>query len=357
MRKLLTAMALALPLLAFASPGALPPTEKVLESYEVGANVVARAFNVQAASNTLWVGTSIGALEIDLKTQNLRNTYNRQHGLANEFVYAVGYDSQGFTWFGTNSGGASRFKGGRWNTYLPMHGLADYWVYAFANDRTGKLWIGTRSGANLFDVRTGKFKTYAKELVDPWVYGIAVDSAGKVWFGTQGGVSMFDGARWASWTHEQGLGAPDMTSSAAKTTADSNVTAAITASPKQDLNPNAYSPNYVLSILAAPDKTIWAGTWGGGVSRFDGKTWSNLTTKDGLAGNIVYAVARDNKGVFWFGTNNGLSRFDGKAWRNLGKQDGLLDNDVYAVALAPNGDVWAGTRMGVTRVGIEQTKR
>ena len=84
---------------------------------------------------------------------------------------------------------------------------------------------------------------------------------------------------------------------------------------------------------------------------FDGKAWHNLTTTDGLAGNIVYAIARGADGVYWFGTDKGVSRYDGKAWRNFGRNEGLLDNHVYALALGPKGDVWAGTRRGVVRIG------
>lgn len=86
------------------------------------------------------------------------------------------------------------------------------------------------------------------------------------------------------------------------------------------------------------------------MSRYDGKRWTNLTTQDGLAGNIVYSMAQDDKGVFWFGTDKGLSRYDGKTWKNLGKADGLFDSHVYAVTIAPNGDIWAGTKRGVVRV-------
>lgn len=353
--KLFAAAALAcLPLLAGAAPAAAG-AERVLESFEVGANVYARALTVDTASNTLWVGTSVGVHEIDLKTQKPRNTYTRNDGLANEYVFAVGIDSQGYKWFGTNAGGASRFKDGKWKTYFPMHGLADYWIYAFVNDKEGNLWIGTWAGANKFDVKTGKFSTYVKELINEWVYGLAVDADGKVWFGTEGGVSMFDGKKWQSWSHKDGLGATNV----AELPASPNT--GLGTRSRHDLTTEvagmeSYNPNYVFSILAAPDKSIWAGTWGGGVGRWDGKKWTNLTTKDGLAGNIVYAIARDAKGVFWFGTDKGVSRYDGKSWRNFGRQEGLLDNHVYAVAVAPNGDVWAGTKRGVVRIGIAPAK-
>jgi ligand-binding sensor domain-containing protein len=111
-----------------------------------------------------------------------------------------------------------------------------------------------------------------------------------------------------------------------------------------------YNPNYVFAIHVAPDDAVWAGTWGGGVSRFDGKRWTNLTAKDGLVGNIVYSIAQGQDGALWFGTNKGVSRFDGKVWQNFTKKEGLLEDNVYALAITPKGEVWAGTRRGVARI-------
>ena len=325
--------------------------ESVLETFEVGTNVFVRSLKIDNTNNTLWVGTSTGVHEIDLQSGTPINTFTREQGLANEYVFAVGIDKEGYKWFGTNAGGASRYKDGEWKTYFPMHGLADYWVYSFANDQNGGVWIGTWAGASYFDMKTQKFTTYVKELVNEWVYGIDVDSKGRVWFGTEGGVSMFDGKNWKAWTHNEGLGAPN-----AEGLQASPNTGLGTRS-RHDLaiqmgSKNSYNPSYVFSLLATPSNIIWVGTWGGGAARFDGKSWRNFTTKNGLAGNIVYSIARDSKGALWFGTNNGVSRYDGKTWRSFDRSAGLLDNNVYTLAVAPNGDIWAGTRQGVTRIGL-----
>jgi ligand-binding sensor domain-containing protein len=322
---------------------------RVIDSFEVGNNVYVRALAVEKAANAIWVGTSVGVLEIDLAMARPRNTFTRQEGLANEYVFAIGIDSQGYKWFGTNAGGASRYKDGKWKTYFPMHGLADYWIYSFLNDKSGNLWIGTWAGVNHFNVGTGKFKTYVKELINEWVYGLAMDKSGRIWFGTEGGVSMYDGKRWRSWTHKDGLGAENP----AQLPASANT--GLGTRSRHDLATQvegmaSYNPNYVFSMLAAQDGSIWAGTWGGGVSRYDGNRWANLTTADGLAGNIVYAIAQDAQGVFWFGTDKGVSRYDGKSWKSLGKQDGLFDQNVYSLAVGPNGDIWAGTKRGVVRI-------
>lgn len=327
-------------------------TAKVIDRFETGNGTYVRSLLHDKAANSLWVGTSVGVLEIDLKAASPRRTFTRNDGLANEYVFAVGLDSQGYTWFGTNAGGASRYKDGKWKTYFPMHGLADYWIYSFANDKSGNLWIGTWAGANQFNPKTGKFKTYVKELINEWVYGLGVDQDGRVWFGTEGGVSMFDGRTWKSWTHKTGLGAdnPDALPQSANT--------GLGTRSRHDLTTDvqgmgSYNPNYVFSILIAKDGAVWAGTWGGGVSRWDGKKWSSLSTRDGLAGNIVYSMTQDENGVFWFGTNKGVSRYDGKEWKTIGTKDGLFDENVYALATTPGSGVWAGTRLGVVRIATK----
>ena len=325
-------------------------SEKVLDRFETGPGTYVRSLLYDKSANSLWVGTSVGAMEVDLKTSSPKKTFTRNDGLANEYVFGMGKDSRGYIWFGTNAGGASRYKDGKWKTYFPMHGLADYWIYCFANDKNGDLWIGTWAGANRFNVKTGKFSTYVKELINEWVYGLGVDSSGRVWFGTEGGISMYDGTTWKSWTHKDGLGADNPEGLQASTNTGLGTRS------RHDLTVEAqglgtYNPNYVFSILIATDGSVWAGTWGGGVSRWNGKKWESFSSKDGLAGNIVYSMAQDENGVFWFGTNKGLSRFDGKSWRTIGVRDGLLDENVYALAVTPDSIVWAGTKNGVAKLG------
>jgi ligand-binding sensor domain-containing protein len=348
-RHLLLRMSLAAAGLVLAAPAWGQGALSVKEVFDVGPAVYVRALAVEPARSALWVGTSVGVHEVDLADGKLRNTFTRKQGLANEYVFAVGVDRRGYKWFGTNAGGVSRYKDGQWKTFFPMHGLADYWVYSFAQQRNGDFWIGTWAGVNKVDARSGKFTTYVKQLVNEWVYGIAVDAADRVWFGTEGGVSMYDGKRWMSWTHADGLGAPNND----KLPFSANT--GLGTRSRHDLSVSAggsatYNPSYVFAVLAAPDGSVWAGTWGGGVARFDGKAWSNLTTQDGLAGNIVYSIAQSRDGTLWFGTDNGVSRYDGRGFTNLGVDGGLLERHVYAMAVAPDGDVWAGTRKGVVRI-------
>ena len=107
--------------------------------------------------------------------------------------------------------------------------------------------------------------------------------------------------------------------------------------------------NFILSFYCDPDGVMWFGTVNGGVSRYDGKEFVNLTTKDGLANNRVNGIHSDPDGVMWFGTHGGVSRYDGKEFVNLTIKDGLADNAVNATYCDPDGVVWFGTDSGVSR--------
>jgi len=332
------------------------PVPRVVESFQVGNEVFVRSLAIDTATNSLWVGSSTGVLEIDLATNQMINTFTRDDGLANEYVFAIYVDSQGYKWFGTNAGGASRYKDGEWDVYFPMHGLADYWIYSFIEQENGPLWIGTWAGANSVDLATMEFRTYLTELINEWVYALDIDSKNRVWFGTEGGISMYDGKTWREWSHDDGLGAANVNQ-----LPPSSNTGLGTRS-RHDLSVleqgrQTYNPSYVFSLIVDDrDDSVWAGTWGGGVGHYDGKSWTNFTTNDGLAGNIVYSIAQDRDGILWFGTNNGLSRYDGRSWITYDTHTGLLDNNVYAIAPTPTGELWVGTKNGVARIAVTRNQ-
>ncbi|HKI82425.1 MAG TPA: two-component regulator propeller domain-containing protein, partial [Pseudodesulfovibrio sp.] len=286
------------------------------EVFGVGKGVFVRSLNVDKKHNALWVATSVGVEEVDLNTRRVLHTFTRADGLANEYVFTTYTDREGYQWFGTNGGGATSYRDGHWRTYFPMHGLADYWVYNFDEQADGTLWIGTWHGVTRLDRNSGKMTNYIDQLINKWVYAVKVDSRDRVWFGTEGGITMYDGRRWRSWNHKDGLGAAN------KRGLPPSKNTGLGAKDRHDLSvmrqgKPTYNPNYVFSLYITADDQVWAGTWGGGVSHFDGQRWSNYTEDDGLAGNIVYAVIRDANGVFWFGTDKGLSRFDGRHWKTF----------------------------------------
>ncbi|MBK7805703.1 MAG: hypothetical protein IPJ51_05320 [Saprospiraceae bacterium] len=94
---------------------------------------------------------------------------------------------------------------------------------------------------------------------------------------------------------------------------------------------------------------LWFGTYGGGVSRYDGKSFTNFTTAHGLPNNVVWSILEDKNGNLWFGTSGGVSRYDGKSFTNFTTIQGLAYNYVNSILEDKSGNLWFGTRGGVSR--------
>ncbi len=89
---------------------------------------------------------------------------------------------------------------------------------------------------------------------------------------------------------------------------------------------------------------IWFGTRGGGVSRYDGLTFTPVTEEDGLPSGFIRAIAEGAAGEIWFGTDLGVSLYDGRGMRDMTSRLGLSRKAVTAVARDSSGVVWIGTQ-------------
>ena len=96
---------------------------------------------------------------------------------------------------------------------------------------------------------------------------------------------------------------------------------------------------------------MWFGTYLGGVSRFDGVTWTTFDSTGGvLPGNNVFDIAEDTAGNIWAATNLGAARFDGGSWQTFGVADGLPTDVIVQIERDGAGNLWfRGLGFGVTR--------
>jgi ligand-binding sensor domain-containing protein len=114
----------------------------------------------------------------------------------------------------------------------------------------------------------------------------------------------------------------------------------------QDVNV-AYNPNYIVALEVARDGKVWAGTWGGGLTVWDGQKWTNYSSLDGLPGNHVFSLHQDTKGQMWIGTNSGLALWSDGKFKTMTTADGLFDNNIFSMATQADGGMWVGSFGGV----------
>ena len=110
---------------------------------------------------------------------------------------------------------------------------------------------------------------------------------------------------------------------------------------------NGLPANSVWSMLQDSAGYIWFGTYGG-VSRYDGKRFTTFTANDGLASDAVLSILEDRPGNLWFGTGSGVSRYDGETFTNSTTANGLADNLVQSIFEDSAGYLWFGTGGGVS---------
>jgi ligand-binding sensor domain-containing protein len=101
---------------------------------------------------------------------------------------------------------------------------------------------------------------------------------------------------------------------------------------------------HMFSLLEDSKGKLWFGSIGAGVYCYDGKTFTNYTSKEGLVGDRVGYIYEDKQGNIWIGTNTGISRYDGKTFHNLIPSDEEISRDVTCILEDKSGKIWFGTR-------------
>ena len=96
-------------------------------------------------------------------------------------------------------------------------------------------------------------------------------------------------------------------------------------------------------VLEDRKGNLWFGTRDSGVYYYNGKSFQRFTTEEGLASNFVGFIHEDKAGTIWFATGGGLSRYDGKSFRNFTTKDGLPNNSVNTIMEDKTGKLWIGS--------------
>ncbi|MEN8157260.1 MAG: two-component regulator propeller domain-containing protein [Bacteroidota bacterium] len=74
--------------------------------------------------------------------------------------------------------------------------------------------------------------------------------------------------------------------------------------------------------------------------------FKQFSVSEGLAQSTVYKVIQDRNDLYWLGTDAGVSSFDGTSFTNYSSGDGLSENGVRAICEEPGGDIWFGHTLG-----------
>jgi signal transduction histidine kinase/ligand-binding sensor domain-containing protein len=343
--------------------------------------------------NGLWVPSSLGLSYFDRRTK--RFTYRFQHdetdpdSLDSNAILSVYQDQGGVLWVGTENAGLNilniqqeqfvhyRHRPGDPDSLSPGRVKAIYeepngilWVGFFpraldrvdrktgtiihyvpnradenalgegANvddiykDAAGYLWIGGGgSGLDRFDERTWRFKHYRHKPNDPHslisdnVLGIYGDRNGQMWVAQQYGISHFDPVT-DGFNNYQPV--PD---------------------------DSASLTNWIDIVYRDRSGTLWLGTFGGALLRFDdkAKTFVNdMPDPDDphkLKGAGITTIHEDRTGTMWVGTFDGLYQYNrqNKTSTRYTESQGLPSSTIRCILEDGVGRLWLSTQRGISR--------
>jgi signal transduction histidine kinase/ligand-binding sensor domain-containing protein len=113
---------------------------------------------------------------------------------------------------------------------------------------------------------------------------------------------------------------------------------------------NGLALDNITSSLLDASGNLWFGTWGGGISKFDGMSFTNFNTAHGLSNNLVHCLAQDAEGNIWIGTDGGgVSIYDGYAFSHITTLEGLANDIVYGLTADSKGNMWIATKGGASK--------
>ncbi len=317
-------------------------------------------------------------------------------GLPNHGVPVTCQTSDGYMWFGTESG-LARFDGVRFVTFSTWTTpeLPSNLMRRLFEDRDGWLWIATQGG--LCRYRNGRFERVG--LTGRRVCDIAQDHLGHIWVATQDdGVLEYRNGTFISHAKDPGMPAE---TDVRCLFIDSNDRVWVffllsggfylqdgAALP---YNPGPYQFRDYTRVIEHPRGTLWI-SHGTGLLRVRNGEVRNFDTKNGLDNEMVRGIYADQLGQIWVATNNlymmrnadedhfihvpvpdaehvrnimqdregsywigtagdGVARMRPSAFHMIAREDRPLGGSTRTVSVDANGNLWAGlTGTGFARL-------
>ncbi len=238
-----------------------------------------------------------------------------------EYIRHVFQDKNGNFWFGTNNYGVVHFDGNRLQYFTEEQGFGGRQITGIAEDPQQNLWFATNRGVVKYDwsvSETGEksFTNYFsdEESGGQHFWSLGTQRNGTIWAGTGDGVYRFDGEVWEKFELPY---------------------------PEGDKAFQLLTGVTTRTIFEDREGNLWFGTDGNGAIKFNGTSFSQYTTADGLADNSIDPIIEDREGNIWIGTRfGGLSRFDGTTFTNFTDRDSIGNNEVCIVYEDRAGNIW-----------------
>lgn len=306
------------------------PTTDLFETYNPPN--LTKYFNVivmfEDSKGNFWYGTHNGGLYMAEKSSGKMKVYDSRDGLSKNMVTSITEDFKGNIWVGTWGGGITRFSDDNIQVFNKSNGLNSQYIHAILEDREKNILIADHNeGLSIY--KGDYLVTYSdgKILPDPNVWAISQDDRGYYWFATNTGVAVYN---------------PEEPTDNAVTIYN---------------NAKNFIGSDVRFIKNDHQGSMWLGTKGEGISRFDvsaGRFVFDINLNNILpTDRTITALETDHNNNLWIGTNDGVVFWNKRSEEGtrFTQIKGLYGNYVTALFCDRDGILWIGSerKSGLTK--------
>ena len=275
-------------------------------------------------SGVMWFGTQNGISKFDgVNWTNITTTTDT--ALISNTITAIKTMSNGDLWVGTDFG-VCKYSNSTWTSYTTTDGLGDNRIKYITESSDGRIWIGEYDGLSIFD--GANFTAYNMSDGIPFggIQHITFDNNEDAWMGSGfGGLVQFDGNNFTVYNINDGL-----LNNIVNTIVIDNqnkkwvgTSSGLSVFNNQNILHNNYTQMY---LLPPPDtlnpvkglgfdsrNLLWVGIYidyllDGGIAMYNGYSWVDFNTSDGLIGPVITDLIIDNQDQVWVTTSSGISK-------------------------------------------------
>ncbi len=293
----------------------------------------------------LWVGTVTGLYRFDLQTSSglperyastaARALLQTDEGLfcgtdknlflngtpvelpadVSSYVQSLGSDEQGRVWLGMRGGTVLVYSQGRLQRhpdFLPNGATISAWAY----DGAGRLWFASQRGWFVGYYQDGQAVRFDPGAAPTWIEAMVVDADGTLWAGSSNPADWDGLARWTGAAFERVPVQEGVSIRALCRGAENRLwigtSEGLFVRDGRGIR-RVLSDELLCRIITAlhwDGTTLWIGTEGGGVARYDGRTCQRIRLGTDPNCDLIYDLHVDRQGQAWCATAAGLVQYN-----------------------------------------------
>jgi len=307
-------------------------------------------------SGVLWVGTHLGSgiNKLDISSSKFLSfpiNAKPNKSLNDNIIWSIQEDQNKNLWIGTYRGGLNKFSPTKneYNYFDKLNSnIGDNHIRAIAEEKFGNLWIGTYSGGlTHYNLKTKKFKNFVHDennslsLKFNQIQSLFIENDTTLWVGTFGG-----GLNKFNLDNFYNYGIEDFESFQ-----------------HNPANPFSISDDRIYSIYKSKNGTMWFGTHGGGLNKFNKNENSFINYKynsktNSVSDDRIMVLNETSDGKLLIGTfGGGLDILDTKKeeFTNLKSTINLECDDVYGILVDNSERVWLSSDIGIFKIEKDLT--